>query len=112
MSRLEDELRQALRREDPGPEFTARVLAQAAAQKRPAGWWSALVASFRPPLVRWAAAGVAASRLVAGAGLEYRRQQQVRIEGEAAKQQLVLALRIAGSKLHTAQAKVLRMSEE
>jgi hypothetical protein len=109
MSRLDDELREALRREDPGPDFTARVLARAAAQPRRVSWWSALAAGFRPP--RWAAAGVAFGVLVAAGGLEYRREAQTRVEGEAAKRQLVLALRIAGSKLHNAQTKVMRSGE-
>jgi hypothetical protein len=44
-------------------------------------------------------------------GLEYRRERNLRAEGEAAKQQLVLALRIAGVKLHVAQEKVFERSE-
>lgn len=112
MSRLEDELKYALRRTDPGPEFTARVLSRAAAAppaRKP--WWQALSAAFRPAMVRWATVGVAASVLFGVGGLEYHRQQQVRAEGEAAKQQLVLALRIAGSKLHMAQQKVMQAGE-
>jgi hypothetical protein len=105
MSRLEDELREAMRREDPGPEFTRKVLARVAAP--PArSWWQALAARFKAPKLRWATATVMAALLVSS-GLEYRHEQRVRAEGEAAKEQLVLALRIAGSKLHQAQAKVV-----
>lgn len=108
MSRLDDALRESLRKEDPGPDFTRQVLARAAAARpvKP-GWWRALMSGFRPPLVRWAAAGLLACAVLA-AGLQYHSQQRVRAEGEAAKQQLVLALRIAGTKLHTAQAKVMQ----
>lgn len=108
MSRLDDALREALRKEDPGPDFTRQVLARAAAA-RPAkqGWWRALASGFRPPLVRWAAAGMLACALLA-IGLQYQQRQRARAEGEAAKQQLVLALRIAGTKLHMAQAKVVQ----
>ena len=111
MSRLEDELRQALRREDPGPEFTARVLAQAAARPSRPSWWRTALVSMRPPLMRWAAAGLAACLLAGVAGLEYHHQQQERVRGEAARQQVVLALRIAGSKLHSVQAKLVHPEE-
>ncbi|MGA2326377.1 MAG: hypothetical protein ABSH05_08815 [Bryobacteraceae bacterium] len=110
MSRLDDALREALRREDPGPDFTRAVLARAAAARPRQSWWRTLTSGFRPPLMRWAAAGVLACALLA-AGLEYRREQHLRAEGEAAKQQLVLALRIAGAKLHVAQEKVFERSD-
>ena len=45
------------------------------------------------------------------AGLEMRRQREFRARGEAAKQQLMLAVRIAGSKLQLAQAKVHEAGE-
>jgi hypothetical protein len=106
MSRLEDELRNALRREDPGPQFTRKVLARVAAEPPRRAWWRALASCFHAPRLRWAAAGAMAGALLIFSGLEYRREQRIRAEGEAAKQQLVLAMRIAGSKLHMAQAKV------
>jgi hypothetical protein len=110
MSRLDDALREALRREDPGPEFTRAVLARAAAAKPRQSWWRRLASGFQAPLWRWATAGVLACALL-GTGLEYRREQRLRAEGEAAKQQLVLALRIAGAKLHVAQEKVIERGE-
>jgi hypothetical protein len=93
MSRLDDALREALRPQDPGPGFTARVLARAAAAPPPKqSWWWAW---------RWAAAGALASVLFVGGGLEYRHEQELR-QGRLAKQQLMLALRIAGTKLNLA----------
>jgi hypothetical protein len=113
MSRFDDSLRDALRREDPGPEFTARVLAQAgAARPAPepgASIWRTLW--FRPAKLRWALAGGLASLLVVAGGVQYRREQQVRAQGVAAKQQLVLALRVAGAKLHAAREKVQELSD-
>jgi hypothetical protein len=92
---LEDELRLALRRKEPSPEFTERVLARVAgvpARRAPRPW------------MRWVAA-MAASILLAGllaaGGMGY---QQYR--GERAKSQVLLALRIAGGKLNKAQKKV------
>jgi hypothetical protein len=44
------------------------------------------------------------------AALEYRHERQVRAQGEMAKQQLMLAMRIAGAELHHAQQQVQRIS--
>jgi hypothetical protein len=106
MSRLDDGLREALGRVDPGPDFTRAVLERAAAAQPKESWWRRLVSGMRPPLVRWAAAGLVACALLA-TGFEYQHERRQRVEGEAAKQQLVLALRIAGAKLHGVQEKVL-----
>ena len=64
-------------------------------------WWRI----FTQPLVRWAAMGATATALVMG-GIHYRSVQRERAKGEAAKQQLMLALRIAGSKLQLAKTRV------
>jgi hypothetical protein len=97
MSRLEDGLRWALRRQEPSPDFTARVLSRlSAAPARKACWWM----SFR------LAAVAAACVLMALGGLEYRRYHQ----GQVAKQQVLAALRIAGSKLKLVQQKVSNVS--
>jgi hypothetical protein len=94
MAPLEDELRSALRRRQPPPDFAERVLARVAAGPvRPAPRVS-------QPWVRWVAAMAAALLLAVGA-LEYRHYR-----GERAKDQLLLAVRIAGSKLNKAQKRV------
>jgi len=105
-NRLEDRLRQALRREEPPDRFAASVLNRVAqnsiardAQKQ--SWLSV----FSQPLVRWAAFTFVSICLIAE-GLHYRNQQHERAQGETAKQQLMLALRIAGSKLQLAKEKV------
>ena len=91
MASLEDELRSVLRRREPSPDFTERVLARVAAvpvRRAPQPW------------VRWVAA-MAATLLLAAGGLEYRHYR-----GERAKDQVLLGERIAGSKLNKAQKKV------
>ncbi len=108
MNRLDDGLREALARQDPGPQFTARVLAAAAAKPKES-WWRTFVSGFGPAKVRWATAAALACVLVVGGSLEYRRQQEDR-EGRAAKQQLVLALRIAGTKLNQARDRVQQLN--
>jgi hypothetical protein len=50
---------------------------------------------------------VLVSVLLPTAALQYRREQQYNAEGERAKQKLLFAVRVAGSRLHQAQKKVL-----
>ena len=88
---FDDELKSALRRQEPSPDFADRVLARVAARpprRVPRPW------------ARWAAP-IAAALLLAAGGLEYRHYQ-----GEQAKSQVMLAMRIAGGKLNKAQRKV------
>jgi uncharacterized protein HemX len=116
----EDDLREALKRKDPGEGFTRRVMArvnQAKAEgtaqpatKKPNGkflaWWT-----LRPA---WAVAMVAILLLAFGIGgyqySEYRhaeenriahaKQQQLQKEAERARDQAILALEIARAKLN------------
>jgi hypothetical protein len=103
--RLENHLRRALRREPPPDGFAARVVAAAEARAaRRASRWDWL----RPFTARRAAVAAACLLLLAaGLAMEQRRQREIRA-GEAAKEQVMLALRIAGARLHVAQAKVAR----
>ncbi|MGA2132759.1 MAG: hypothetical protein ABSH50_10735 [Bryobacteraceae bacterium] len=88
---LDDELRSALQRRQPSPDFTARVLARVAAE------------SARPAVRAWPrwVAAMAASLLLAAGAMEYRHYQ-----GERAKAQVMLAMRITATKLNKAQKKV------
>jgi hypothetical protein len=109
--RLEDELRRALRRGEPPEGFTERVLAAAAEPSarrmdhpRAAALW------FHSPVFRWAMVAAACLLLVTGAA-RYR-QHRIEARGEAAKAQLMLALRITGGKLEAIRAKVVRMENQ
>lgn len=95
MNSFDDELRAALRRREPPADFTERVLARVAAA--PARQETRKAA---PVWVRCVAA-LAASVLLAAGAFEYRQYQ-----GERAKSQVLLAVRIAGSKLNKAQHKI------
>jgi hypothetical protein len=108
MSHLEDELKSALGRKEPAADFTARMLRRIA-QPPPRSWFDELVIMLRPPRLQWVAASVLIL-VVPFAALEYRHERQVRAQGEMAKQQLMLAMRIAGTELRNAQQKVQRMS--
>lgn len=97
MKRLEEELRQALQRREPPPGFAERVLARARArqaERRHPRWWG----------WRWLAPVAAAAVVAVGLHMVQARRQ--RLEGEAAKQQLLLALELTGSKLRYAEQRI------
>jgi hypothetical protein len=118
MNRFDEELKLALRREEPSPEFTDRVMARVAElQKRDKrretmDWLRRLAEFFQPPQMKWATAGAMAVLLViAGFGVHHRREsERMRLaeiaEGERAKEQVMLAMRIASAKLNAAQKKI------
>jgi len=118
-NRAEDTLKRALRRQQAPDGFADRVLARAARQNSAESrrghrdsWWGV----FAQPVVRWATVAALAAALVTG-GLHYRQVQydkaeRERAQGEAAKQRLVLALRIASSKLQLARSKVNGINAE
>ena len=73
MSRLDDELRKAFRREQPSADFTERLLKQVANLPEPKmRWWQRLGTLLEPPKLRWVAIGVAASVLLAIGAAQYR----------------------------------------
>lgn len=112
----EDDLRDALKRQDPGPEFTRRVMERVQQRRAESkasppkvlwglGWFAGL--RFSPALV---AAGISVLLLL-GSWIGYQsyrqHQQQARIEQQKreaeeqkAEQQARLALRIASEKLN------------
>ena len=110
MNPLDDELRQALRRREPPGDFTSRVLERVEGKSKRSGarrWmrWLWL------PQFRWAAVTVACLLVVAG-GLEYRRYQRTQAEGEQAREQVLLALQIASSKLNGALSEVKQVERQ
>ena len=103
MSRLEDELKKALRRVEPPAGFADRVLARAATAGtretnvvRDGGLGVSGMGG-----LRWAAA-CAMCIALAASGVLYEHDLQRR-RGEEAKDKLMLALRITGTKLQIAQ---------
>ena len=66
MSRLDDELRKAFRREPPPVDFTTRLLERVARQPQPKARLVGQIAMLLdPPKLRWVAIGVTASLLLA-----------------------------------------------
>ena len=80
MSRLDDELRNAFRREPPPADFTARVLERIAQQPAPRPrWWQRLATLLEPPKLRWVAVGVTASLLLAIGAAEYSKLRRAEV---------------------------------
>jgi hypothetical protein len=90
MSRLDDELRFALRRVEPSPDFAGRVLAGAKPPRTQRSWWPVAIAA----------------ALMMAAGLDYEHERRLRVEGELAKERVMLALQITGSKLQHVKEKL------
>ncbi len=105
MTYTDDGLRNALQRVEPPAGFTDRVMARARKGNGPLSGhgpaWSAAGGS----MARWAAAAVLGVAVTGG--VWYRAELRRQAEGEAARRQVLLSLRIAGAKLQHVQAKVL-----
>lgn len=98
MTPFEQELQNALARQQPSSGFTERVLAQLPAS--------------RPPMrktVAWRLAVAAAAAIFIAGGSAYREYER-HLQGETAKRQLLLAVRITGIKLQQVQQR-LQQSE-
>lgn len=102
MTPFEQDLKKALKRREPSDGFTARVLARASQQDRPKPTPGG---GFLQRLRSWRLIPVLAGALVITGGIAYQ-QHEREARGEAAKKQLILAMRIAGSKLHDAQLRI------
>ena len=101
---FEEELRQALNRREPAADFTARVLARAAAEdaKKNSSFWF----SWRLGL-----ATAAVAILTLSGGVVYQ-QHERSLRGLAAKRQLLIAIRITGTKLQQVQERVKESEQE
>jgi anti-sigma-K factor RskA len=97
---LERELHESLTARSAPLGFTTRVMARIDARKKSA--------AARVPLWRWvtAVAALAATCLALVVGGRYERQRQEQIEGEHAREQVILALRITHSTLEEVRLKV------
>jgi hypothetical protein len=100
MTPFEEELKRALARREPSADFTQRVLTKVAAAPEKAGTWQWFDA-----VRAWRLAAVAAAVLAVAGGTVYE-QHERELRGEEAKRKLLVAMRIAGSKLQEAQERV------
>jgi hypothetical protein len=99
MSPFERDVRETLRRRPPPPGFASRVLART----REIDERDEALSLWKSPW-RWAAAVALLVMLVGGISLYQEHQRQ--LEAEKSKQQLMLALRITGSKIYLIQERL------
>ncbi len=99
---LENDLKRTLRPESPAPGFASRVMERIEAEGRPLPRSQA--ASHRNRW--WWRAAAASVMLTALAGGWTAHEIRQRREGERAKEQVLLAMRIAGEKVRFAQQEV------
>jgi hypothetical protein len=94
---LERELRETLRRTQAPAGFSARVFERTSGKAAAAAWW-------RRPALAWSLASVLLVSAVGGTEAWHAHHE--RVEGERAKAELMLALRITGQKIQFAQSKL------
>jgi hypothetical protein len=99
---LEDELRAALRREDPSAGFAKRVVARAQSSRARN---ASIHYRTRRPIHRMILAAALAAMLVVGFTSTYEYRE---MKAERASRDAVIALRIASEKLNLARDRVLR----
>ena len=116
MNKFENQLRKALSRKEPSALFTTRILATLAVrEKHDVSWMKTLRLLSVSPSLRWAAVGVLACLLMGLGQLGYQRferHRRAQVEGERAKEQLVLALKITNEKLSIVQKKLSRIQNK
>ena len=103
MSFTEDDLRNALQRKQPRDGFAGRVLARIdeppPAPRAPWYWWRAAIA-------------VVCMLVLAVGALRYEQVRRERLQAEAARDQLMLALQLTAGKLKSARARIVNLSYE
>jgi hypothetical protein len=110
MKRLEDELRNALRRRQAPQGLAERVISRIGVQApRGGSRWGKYASFFHLPKMVWCVVAVVTCLAVFLGIAQYRSYQKTRTEGELAKSQLMLALKITGQKLSFVQRKVLEI---
>jgi hypothetical protein len=106
MTRFEEQLKQALTRQDPPENFNARVLTAVEERRVRSStgvwqWWARWAHS-------WQLAPALAALLALSVGAIYQEHQRS-ARGEAAKEKLLIAMRVAGAKLHEARDRVWKV---
>jgi len=97
MNQMERDLREALRRREAPPGFAERVLARTQQPETRGHSWV------------WLAAAALVLLMIGGIGVVQEQRRQA--EGERAKQELMVAFRITGSKLRDVQERLATIQQ-
>jgi hypothetical protein len=103
--KLDDDLRRALKRQPPSPDFADRVLARIARGDLEGGRGKGEGGRPGPPALRWLATAAALTLVVAGS-VEYYAYQQSVAEAERVKAEIRLALQITSEKIAMVQLRL------
>jgi hypothetical protein len=109
MTPFEEHLKEALARKDPPQEFANRVLEKTREQE-PDLRMAWRVSWFRRAWA-WRLAPVMAALVLVWAGVMYQDHERT-VRGELAKEKLLIAMRIAGSKLRDVQQHVMEIQHK
>jgi hypothetical protein len=109
MTPFEEHLKEALARKEPSQEFANRVLEKT--QKQQSGLRTAWRVSWFRRALAWRLAPVMAALVLVWAGVIYQEHERT-VRGELAKEKLLIAMRIAGSKLHDVQQHVMEIQDK
>jgi hypothetical protein len=109
-SPLEKELRALLRREEPSADFSQRVMSRlgAAGARRTRQKW---FPPFPRVILQWVAGGALACLLAAIGVMKYQQHRRTKAEGDLAREQAMVALRIASAKLNVALKQVHELED-
>ena len=105
MKDIDQELKQVLRRCEPAGDFADRVLARLEQQRAQTVVRPKLRLLYRP-MLRWTVAAVVIISIGIGFAYQVHERRVETAEAIAAKQQVMLALRITGNKLRVAKQRV------
>ena len=97
MNQIERDLREALRRREPPPGFADKVLARTKQPEPRRHSWL------------WLAAAALVLLMIGGVGIVQEQRRQT--EGKRAKEELMVGLRITGSKLRDVQERLLAIQQ-
>lgn len=109
MTPIEEQLKRALARQEPPQGFTERVLERL--KERPPRRRVNTRGRWLHRVFAWRLAPVMAALLLLSGGFIYREHER-EVSGLAAKQKLLTALQIAGSKLHETRQHVLEFQDK
>ncbi len=107
MTPFEKDLKAALARKEPSRGFAERVL-EAVEQRQQQSQRAMSQGSWRPSAWAWRLAPLAAALLLISGGALYHEHERA-VRGQAAKQELLTAVRIAGSKLQETRQHVIEI---
>jgi hypothetical protein len=104
----DDDLRRALERVDPPEGFADRILQHALASPKQSKAGQAGGAKAGATPIKWAIAATLVLATLGGGGVWYRAEERRKEQGEEAKRQVLVSLRIAGGKLKSIETRINR----